>query len=68
MYLLSIFPLMWLLLKSFIATRAVRNNGSDKQTSWNYKLSVIHSVSKQENWEMETINVYQADDFFSEIF
>ena len=67
-YLLSIFPLMWLLLKSFIAARAVRNTGSDKQTSWNSKLFVIHFVSKQENWEMENINVYEADDLISEIF
>ena len=29
---------------------------------------VIHSVSNQENWEMENINVYEADDFISEIF
>ena len=29
---------------------------------------VIHSVSKQENWEMENINVYEVDDFTSEIF
>ena len=29
---------------------------------------VIHSVSKEENWEMESINVYEADDFISEIF
>ena len=29
---------------------------------------VIHSVSNQENWKMENINVYEADDFISEIF
>ena len=29
---------------------------------------VIRSVSKQENWEMGNINVYEADDFVSEIF
>ena len=29
---------------------------------------VIHFVSKRENWEMENINVYEADDFISEIF
>ena len=29
---------------------------------------VIHSVSKQENWEMENVNVYEVDDFISEIF
>ena len=32
------------------------------------KTYVIHSVSKQENWEMENISVYEADDFISEIF
>ena len=29
---------------------------------------VIHSVSNQENWKMENINIYEADDFISEIF
>ena len=29
---------------------------------------VKHSVSKQENWEIENINVYGADDFISKIF
>ena len=29
---------------------------------------VIHSVSNQENWKMENISVYEADDFISEIF
>ena len=29
---------------------------------------VIHSFSNQENLEMEDINVYEADDFISEIF
>ena len=29
----------------------------------------INSLSKQENWEMENINIYEeADDFISEIF
>ena len=29
---------------------------------------VIHSVPKQENWGTENVNVYEADDFISEIF
>ena len=29
---------------------------------------VIYSLSKQEIWEMENVNVYEADDFISEIF
>ena len=36
--------------------------------SWKKIAYVIHSVSKQENWEMENINVYEADEFISEIF
>ena len=64
---MPIFPLMWSLLKSFLAARAVCNTDSDKQTSWNSNLFVIHSVSKQENWEMENIKVYEVDDLISEI-
>ena len=29
---------------------------------------VIYSLSKQEIWEMENVNVYEAHDFISEIF
>ena len=32
------------------------------------KIALNTFVSKQENWEMEKINAYKADDFISEIF
>ena len=31
------------------------------------KIALNTSVSKQKNWEMEKINVYEADDFISEV-